>query len=249
MRLWHRQIRTKSFSLVGCRSRLIRGWPTTKCTGSCSCRVRRWWSWRYTRATMRDARGWTQLVLHAPLIVGEHGGVAVQVVVGAWRRVRRTPGPDLLADRRDGADRAWTRHAEGVLSPTPEPIATEEFEQWPPEGAEPIDVSEAYPKLAARGYEYGPAFRGLRSVWRRGAEVFVEAALPEQAKADASRFGLHPVLLDAILHGIGCRRHPRGIGADQVAVRMGRRVAACRRRKPGFAPGSRSSATTRLPSL
>ena len=59
-----------------------------------------------------------------------------------------------------------------------------------------------YPKLAARGYEYGPAFRGLRSVWRRGAEVFVEAALPEQAKADASRFGLHPVLLDAVLHGI-----------------------------------------------
>ena len=54
-----RQIRTRSFSPVGCRSRLIRGWPTTKCTGSCSCRVRRWWSWRYTRATARDARGWT----------------------------------------------------------------------------------------------------------------------------------------------------------------------------------------------
>ena len=78
----------------------------------------------------------------------------------------------------------------------------EAFEQWPPEGAELVDVSEAYPKLAARGYEYGPAFRGLRSVWRRGAEVFVEAALPEKAKADASRFGLHPVLLDAVLHSI-----------------------------------------------
>src|SRR4029077_15207339 len=70
------------------------------------------------------------------------------------------------------------------------------------EGAEPVDVSEAYPKLAARGYEYGPAFRGLRSVWRRGAEVFVEAELPEKVKADASRFGLHPVLLDAVLHSI-----------------------------------------------
>jgi polyketide synthase 12 len=39
-------------------------------------------------------------------------------------------------------------------------------------------------------------------VWRRGAEVFVEAALPEKAKAGASRFGLHPVLLDAVLHSI-----------------------------------------------
>ena len=59
VRLWHKQIQTKSFSPVGCRSRLIRGWPTTKCTGSCSYQVRRWWSWRYTRATVPDARGWT----------------------------------------------------------------------------------------------------------------------------------------------------------------------------------------------
>ena len=46
-----------------------------------------------------------ELVLQAPLIVGEHGGVAVQVVVGAWRKIRRPPGPDLLADRR------WCRPA------------------------------------------------------------------------------------------------------------------------------------------
>ena len=32
-----------------------------------------------------------QLVLHAPLIVGEHGGVAVQVVVGAWRESGERP--------------------------------------------------------------------------------------------------------------------------------------------------------------
>jgi acyl transferase domain-containing protein/NADPH:quinone reductase-like Zn-dependent oxidoreductase/acyl carrier protein len=156
-----------------------------------------------------------QLVLQAPLIVGEHGGVAVQVVVSA---------PDESGERRvriysrvdDGADRAWTRHAEGVLSPTLDATTKEEFNQWPPEDAEPIDVSEAYPKLAACGYEYGPAFRGLRSVWRRGAEVFVEAALPEQAKADASRFGLHPVLLDAILHGIGAG----GILAESELTRL-----------------------------
>ena len=67
--------------------------------------------------------------------------------------------------------------------PAQDATSDEEFDEWPPEGAEPIDVSEAYPELAARGYEYGPAFRGLRSVWRRGGEVFVEAALPEQAKA------------------------------------------------------------------
>ena len=49
----------KSFSPVGCRSHPIRGWPTTKCTESCSYRVRRWWRWHYTRAIVRGAHGWT----------------------------------------------------------------------------------------------------------------------------------------------------------------------------------------------
>jgi acyl transferase domain-containing protein/NADPH:quinone reductase-like Zn-dependent oxidoreductase/NADP-dependent 3-hydroxy acid dehydrogenase YdfG/acyl carrier protein len=157
-----------------------------------------------------------ELVLQSPLIVGEHGGVAVQVVVGAQdesgeRSVRIYSRIDS-----DGADRAWTRHAEGVLAPAPDAIPYEEFDRWPPEDAEPVDVSEAYPVLAARGYEYGPAFRGLRSVWRRGGEVFVEAALPDNTTADASRFGLHPVLLDAILHGIGAG----GILAESELTRL-----------------------------
>ena len=142
-----------------------------------------------------------ELILHTPMIVGERGGVAVQVVVGAWtdsgeRAVR------IYSRIDDGADRVWTRHAEGVLSPIDMPIDTADFKQWPPAGAEPIDVSELYPTLAALGYEYGPAFRGLRSVWRRGTDVFVEAALPDHMKADGGRFGLHPVLLDSVLHGV-----------------------------------------------
>jgi acyl transferase domain-containing protein len=77
-----------------------------------------------------------QLVLQAPLIVGEHGGVAVQVVVGAQdesgeRRIR------IYSRIDDRSDRAWTRHAEGILSPTPDVTPKEEFNQWPPEGAEP----------------------------------------------------------------------------------------------------------------
>ena len=157
-----------------------------------------------------------QLVLQAPLIVSEHGGVAVQVVIGAQNESGERPVRIYSRIDRDGVDLAWTRHAEGVLSPAPDATSAEEFDKWPPEGAEPIDVFEAYPELASRGYEYGPAFRGLRSVWRRGGEVFVEAALSEQAKADASRFGLHPALLDMILHGIGAG----GILAESELTRL-----------------------------
>ena len=53
---WLKQIQMKSSSPAGCHSHLIRGWPTTECTGSCSCRVPRWWSWRYTPATVWGMR-------------------------------------------------------------------------------------------------------------------------------------------------------------------------------------------------
>ena len=155
-----------------------------------------------------------ELILHAPLIVGEHGGVAVQVVVGAWSGSGERP-VRIYSRIDDGADRAWTRNAEGVLSPVPAPVDKAEIEQWPPPGAEPIDVSGLYPQLVSLGYEYGPAFRGVRSVWRRGTEVFVEAALPEQMTADV-RFGLHPVLLDSILHGVGAA----GIFAESELTRL-----------------------------
>ena len=150
-----------------------------------------------------------ELILHTPMIVGEHSGVAVQVVVGAPNQNPSDAGERtvrIYSRIDDGAERAWTRHAEGVLSPIKKSsetsIDTADIKQWPPAGAEPVDVSELYPTLAVLGYEYGPTFRGLRSVWRRGTEVFVEAALPNHLKAEAARFGLHPVLLDSVMHGI-----------------------------------------------
>jgi polyketide synthase 12 len=143
-----------------------------------------------------------ELILLAPLVIDEHRGVAVQLVVGQWTESGERP-VRIYSRIDDGVDRRWTRHAEGVLGPDTTPTGQAEIEQWPPAGAEPIDVSELYQALAARGYEYGPTFRGLRSAWRHNGEVFVEAAVPEQMqqKADASRFGLHPVLLDSVLHG------------------------------------------------
>ena len=50
---------------------------------------------------------------------------------------------------------------------------------WPPAGASVVDLDGFYGGLATAGYEYGPGFRGLEAVWRRGEEVFAEVALPD----------------------------------------------------------------------
>ncbi|ONK15963.1 Erythronolide synthase, modules 3 and 4 [Streptomyces sp. MP131-18] len=69
---------------------------------------------------------------------------------------------------------------------------------WPPAGAEAVPLPGFYERLAEDGYEYGPAFRGLRAAWRRGEEIFAEVRLPEERHGDD--FDLHPALLDAALH-------------------------------------------------
>ncbi|WUM74055.1 SDR family NAD(P)-dependent oxidoreductase [Streptomyces sp. NBC_00328] len=142
-----------------------------------------------------------ELTLHAPLVLPERGGVSVQVLLDA---------PDAsggrvvgIHSRADGDEQPWTRHATGTLSARSAQDAGREradLTQWPPTGAEPIDLDGAYERLFGRGYAYGPVFQGLTAAWRRDDELFAEVTLPERAHADAQTFGLHPALLDAALH-------------------------------------------------
>jgi acyl transferase domain-containing protein/acyl carrier protein len=134
-----------------------------------------------------------ELVVAAPLVVPDRGEVRVQVVVGEERDDgRRSVGVYSEV----GGE--WTRHASGVVGPA-EAVPDFAFEAWPPGGAEPVALARAYDDLADAGYEYGPVFQGLESVWRRGDEVFAEVRLPAAALGDAERFGIHPALLDAAL--------------------------------------------------
>ncbi|MFH7600062.1 type I polyketide synthase, partial [Streptomyces racemochromogenes] len=142
-----------------------------------------------------------ELVIEAPLVVPDHGGVRVQVAVGApGANGSRTVEVHSLREDADDED-AWTRHAAGTLSTAARRGGGGfDFAAWPPAGARPVEVGDFYEGLAGRGYGYGPAFQGLRAVWRRGEELFGEVALPEEQRGDAGRFGLHPALLDAALH-------------------------------------------------
>ncbi|WP_405835436.1 type I polyketide synthase [Streptomyces sp. NBC_01518] len=146
-----------------------------------------------------------ELVVEAPLVLPEQGGVRVQVTVG---------GPDehgartvaVYSAREDatgdtGTD-AWTRHATGTLTAAAAPAPGFDFTAWPPPGARRVETDELYSELAGHGYAYGPVFQGVRAVWRRGDEVFAELAVPDEECEEAGRFGVHPALLDAVLHPV-----------------------------------------------
>ncbi|WP_155771918.1 SDR family NAD(P)-dependent oxidoreductase, partial [Mycobacterium asiaticum] len=95
----------------------------------------------------------------------------------------------------------WLLHAEGSLSPAAAQPGSD-LSAWPPVGAQPVDVTGIYERLAEHGYGYGPAFQGLNAMWRRGDDLFAEVALPAAPGLSPTGFGVHPAVLDAALHAI-----------------------------------------------
>jgi rifamycin polyketide synthase module 4/5/6 len=148
-----------------------------------------------------------ELVTDAPLVLPEQGSVEVHVAVGGEDPMgrRSVAVHSSSGDARDagrGGGQEWIRHAYGTLSPEaplvgPGDGGGADLAQWPPAGAEPVDLTDLHAVLTKNGYVHGPAFQALRAVWRRGEELFAEAALGEGRRADAGLFGLHPALLDA----------------------------------------------------
>ncbi|MGW0788781.1 SDR family NAD(P)-dependent oxidoreductase [Streptomyces sp. NPDC002911] len=143
----------------------------------------------------------TELTLQAPLLLPERGAVQLQLhVAAADEHGHRAV---TVHSRPEGADEAaWTLNASGLLAPQTAPPAFD-LAAWPPPGAEPVPADDAYAELAALGYDYGPAFQGLRAAWRRGDETYAEVELP----GEAGGFGLHPALFDAALHADGLGAH------------------------------------------
>ncbi|MER5446332.1 type I polyketide synthase [Streptomyces sp. NPDC002764] len=150
-----------------------------------------------------------ELSLEVPLILPDPGGVRVRIVVGAADE-RGHRSLDVYArpvdDERTAGD--WTRHAAGRLAPSAATTATRTDEAqslavWPPPEARQLPIDSMYDSFADAGFDYGPAFRGLREVWRRGDDLFATATLPTTADgSDDAGFALHPALLDSALHAV-----------------------------------------------
>ncbi|MET7687316.1 type I polyketide synthase [Streptomyces sp. NPDC005483] len=135
----------------------------------------------------------SELVLHEPLVLPGSEQVRIQVVADAPDREGNRPVTVWAR-----TDETWTRHAGASVAPVGTPPEAAQDTPWPPAGAEELAVD--YQRLAAYGHHYGPAFRAVTRLWRRGDETFAEVALRPQEAADAGSYTLHPALFDAALH-------------------------------------------------
>ncbi len=161
-----------------------------------------------------------ELTLHAPLVLPADRAVELQVTVdapvdgGLAITIHSRPGSST-----EGAEeRAWVRHATGVLAldGPAAPAGGYEPSAWPPVDASPVDIDDLYEQLSARGYEYGPLFQAVQAAWRDGDRTYVEVSLPEDANAKG--FHLHPTLLDAVLHPSVLDGVRQSDGSDEIRL-------------------------------
>ncbi|MEW2128547.1 type I polyketide synthase [Streptomyces sp. NPDC007259] len=134
-----------------------------------------------------------ELVLAAPLFLTGREPVAVQIEVaaedGAGQRAV------TVLSREEDAE-AWTRHASGTLvrANTAAPPAA-----GPVEDAVELSVDELYGGLTATGLDYGPAFRRVTALSAGRDTALAHIGIAEETAG----YLVHPVLLDAALHGAG----------------------------------------------
>ena len=137
------------------------------------------------------------LTSQAPFVMPGSGAVQLRVTVGEGGEpgvrtvsVHSRRGDDVLG-------LPWTCHATGELvAAAAEPDW--DLEAWPPADALPMPEPELR-------LEYEAVHSAVHGVWRRDSEVFAEISVPDALREEARRFGLHPVLAQALLSLAGMK--------------------------------------------
>jgi acyl transferase domain-containing protein/NADPH:quinone reductase-like Zn-dependent oxidoreductase/short-subunit dehydrogenase/acyl carrier protein len=185
------------------------------------------------------------LTIHAPLVLDRERSNTVRLTVDAGDGHLRIQG------RRTGASEDWRLHATGRIPlHIGTPFSADDF--VPPVAAQAITADSHYAALAARGLEYGPAFRIVTHAWVEPGVVTALLAQPAAGVGEGEPAQLEPSALDACFQLIVHLQKPDPDGAEPLAfvpVRIGRLSVVRPGQRPAYAVlretqrGPRSSET------
>lgn len=130
----------------------------------------------------------------SPMVIPDNGSRRVQVVLN--REEDGNAGFQIFS-RIAGSE--WSLHASGRIHQNngdgpPEVVDIDGLRRRCPDV---IDGTDLYPRLFARGLQYGPAFQGIGRLWRGSDESLGEVKVPAQLLPDLASYHLHPAVLDA----------------------------------------------------
>ncbi|MBX9679350.1 MAG: SDR family NAD(P)-dependent oxidoreductase [Gemmataceae bacterium] len=111
------------------------------------------------------------------------------------------------------AETPWIKHSSGRINTVHDrfPQSTSSLaalqELTTDEPAE--SAAEFYEKVRKAGLDYGPDFRCVEKLWRKGSDWLALLQLPDELAKECQRYAIHPALFDACLHAIFADVHCR----------------------------------------
>src|SRR5262249_15352427 len=106
-----------------------------------------------------------------------------------------------VLSRRSDASTEWVLHCSGefaCLAADNDPVPPLDLGILQARNLRPVERSEIYGSLSARGISYGETFQRIERLWHREGEVLARL-VPMRA---ASGFCIHPALLDGCLQAL-----------------------------------------------
>jgi acyl transferase domain-containing protein/acyl carrier protein len=168
--------------------------------------------WAAARQAFAGPVALEEIQFRDALALPEAGAVTVQIALGSAEAGRCS---FQVFSLQDGEEESWKLHVSGhvrvsaAASPKAAPPALTEVQARCTEG---FATEPFYERLVDLGVSYGPAFRGLRQVWRRDGEALARIQATGEIARDTAAYQLHPALLDACLQLLGAAIP--GAGAD-----------------------------------
>ena len=157
------------------------------------------------------AAGFVELLIAAGSRVLDSSTIAIDDVGiqrGLFLRPDTVPTTQVTGEKAGGhltidsrmneSEEAWTKHASATFRELPTSIDAKplDIEAWKAE-SEPASVEEFYDTFTAMGLNYGPAFSGVRELYRRENAALGRVSLPEDMIDEVDDYLAHPALLDA----------------------------------------------------
>jgi acyl transferase domain-containing protein/acyl carrier protein len=134
------------------------------------------------------------------------GGVRTHTILG--------PNPagfdfqicSLPEQDRSGENGPWLLHATGrIVVQSAAPPGKADIDKLRADFREEVSVAATYDQFRqTRSLDYGPSFRAIEQLWLKTDEALGRIRIPAALAADAGRYSLHPVLLDAAFQVLMC---------------------------------------------
>jgi acyl transferase domain-containing protein/acyl carrier protein len=158
------------------------------------------------------AHHFDDLAIADPLVLAAGADVDIQVVV--------TPrGADIAEFQlfsRTGTAEPWRQHATGTLKRAGSAPETVDLDSIRASCGQPVDPSEYYAAMRRDGHEFGPAFQVVRAVHRGDGCAVGRLELDATERGAASRYRVHPALLDGATQLIGAALPPQPDGSSET---------------------------------